>query len=151
MNLDNPEFQIQYEGLIINPEGKRCIKVCICNLVCVIKKSCSAVVLCSMSTCCCFCLSCLIRHVVCCHMRVWANKANDNNRRVSFAFLTCKCNVVSSNVMSLRAPNLNFWGITKHNIASHASTTAVNQGDTLQTAANTNKSLENANQNIYWD
>lgn len=36
----------------------------------------------------------------------------------------------------------------KLTIASHASITAVNRGNALQNVANTNKSLENSNQNI---
>lgn len=38
-------------------------------------------------------------------MRVWANNANDSNRRIHLAFVTYKWNVVISNVTSFLAPN----------------------------------------------
>lgn len=55
----------------------------------------------------CTCLVFVLLHadwlVVCCHMQVWANHANDKNRHVHLAFPTYS--VVSSNVTSCGAQN----------------------------------------------
>lgn len=51
---------------------------------------------------------------MCCYMRVRANNANDNSRRIHLAFVTHKWNVVISNVTSFLAPNpdlRNRWNV----------------------------------------
>lgn len=55
-------------------------------------------------------LLCANYHIVSCYRWVWADKANNNNRRVGVTFLTYNRNVLNSNVMELMVQNSNFGG-----------------------------------------